>query len=192
MSERLSEGDLKQANAGRLFQQPYSEKKDHPIKMRVWRVVNATIFPLLPRRLRLALLRAFGAKVERNLVTNPSTRIYAPWNLEVKAPWAVLGPRVEVYNKAKVTLGPHAIVSQDAYLCTASHDVSSPVMKLVTKPIALEADTWVASKAVVLPGVTMHEGAVAGCGAVVSKDVDPWIVVGGNPAKFIKVRELKS
>lgn len=175
----------------KLFEKPYAEKKEQPVKMRVWRVLNATLFPVVTNRMRMRLLRWFGAKIENWLVTNPSTRIYAPWNLEVKAPWAVLGPGVEIYNKAKVTLGAHAIVSQNAYLCTASHDVSSPVMALVTKPISLEADTWVAAKAVVLPGVTFHEGAVAGCSAVVTKDVPPWTVVGGNPAKFIKKRELK-
>lgn len=174
-----------------LFQRPYRERKEHPVRRLVWCGINLFVFPLVTNRMRMRLLRWFGAKIDAYLVVNPSVRIFAPWNLEVKAPWAVLAPHVEVYNKAKVTLGSHAIVSQGAYLCTASHDVSSPVMELVTKPIVLGDDTWVAAKAVVLPGVTLHEGAVVGCAAVVTKDVEPWTVVGGNPAKFIKKRVLK-
>ena len=49
---------------------------------------------------------------------------------------------------------------------------------------------WIGARAIILPGVTIGEGAVVAAGAVVTKDVDPWAVVGGNPAKFIKKREL--
>ena len=62
---------------------------------------------------------------------------------------------------------------------------------MVTKPITICDNVWVATGAVVLPGVTIGEGAVVGTGAVVTKDVEPWTIVGGNPAKFIKRRELK-
>ena len=154
-------------------------------------MVNTLLFPVVSNRMRMCLLRWFGAKIESWLVVYPSVKIYAPWNLEVKRPWAVLGPRVEVYNKAKVSIGAHVVVSQDAYLCTASHDVASPVMALVAKQINIEADSWIAAKAVILPGVTLGNGSVVGCAAVVAKNVEPWTVVGGNPAKFIKKRELK-
>ena len=174
----------------RMFEQPYSEVKERPFARRLWAVVNATIFKVVTNRMRMRLLRCFGAKLDGYLVVNPTVRIYAPWHLYVAKPWAVLAPGVEVYNKADVKLGAHTIVSQGAYLCTASHDVSSPVMALITKPIVLEDDTWVAAKAVVLPGVTMHEGSVAGCAAVVSKDVEAWTVVCGNPAKITGKRVL--
>ena len=51
---------------------------------------------------------------------------------------------------------------------------------------------WIASGAMILPGVTIGEGAVVTAGSVVVKDVEPWTVVGGNPAKMIKKRELKN
>ena len=49
---------------------------------------------------------------------------------------------------------------------------------------------WIGARAIILPGVTIGEGAVVAAGAVVTKDVGPWAVVGGNPAKVIKMREL--
>ena len=61
---------------------------------------------------------------------------------------------------------------------------------MVTKPITICDNVWVATGAVVLPGVTIGEGAVVGAGAVVTKDVEPWTVEGGNPARFIKRRTL--
>ena len=76
-------------------------------------------------------------------------------------------------------------------LITGSHDISSPAFKLTTKSIAIGDNVWVATGATILPGVMIGEGAVVAAGAVVTKDVEPWTVVGGNPAKFIKKRELK-
>ena len=75
-------------------------------------------------------------------------------------------------------------------MLTASHDVSSPHFDLVRKPVVICDNVWIAMGAIVLPGVTIGEGAVVAAGAVVAKDVLPWTVVGGNPARFIKKREL--
>jgi len=65
-------------------------------------------------------------------------------------------------------------------------------MELTYAPIVIGDNAWVASRAFVGPGVTVGEGAVVAACAVVTKDIEPWTVVGGNPAKFIKKRELKS
>ena len=82
-------------------------------------------------------------------------------------------------------------MSQGAYLCTASHDISDSLNPLVTAPIIIEDQAWVAADAFVSMGVTVGQGAVIGARACVFKDVEPWTVVGGNPAKFIKRREIK-
>jgi putative colanic acid biosynthesis acetyltransferase WcaF len=102
-----------------------------------------------------------------------------------------IGPNVEIYNKASVTIGNNVVISQDSYLCTASHDISSPTMMLITKPIVIGDNVWIGAKANILPGVTIGEGAVVGACAVVAKDVPAWSVVIGNPAKVIKKRNLK-
>ena len=120
----------------------------------------------------------------------PNARIFAPWNLKI-GNLSCIGPNVEIYNKAEVCIGNNVVISQGAYLCTASHDISSPVMKLVTKKIQVEDYAWISARATILPGVTIGEGAVVAAGAVVVKDVEPWTVVGGNPAKFIKKRVLR-
>jgi len=77
-------------------------------------------------------------------------------------------------------------------LLTGSHDVTSPHFDLVTKPILIHDNVWIATGAIILPGVIIGEGSVVAAGAVVSKNVDPWTIVGGNPAKFIKKRILNS
>ena len=130
-----------------------------------------------------------GAKIGKSLVYR-SVRVYAPWKLEI-GDWSCIGQRVELYCKDRITIGDNSVISQDSYLCTASHDVSSRNMALVTKPIIIRDGVWVAAKVIVLPGVEMCSGAVAGAGSVVVKSVGPNEVVAGNPARQVSTRKIE-
>ena len=101
-----------------------------------------------------------------------------------------LSENVECYSVDRITIGDQVVVSQDAFLCCASHDITSPIMELTYAPITIEAQAWVAARVFIGPGVTVGEGAVVGACAVVTKDVEPWVVVAGNPARVIKRREI--
>ncbi len=174
-------------------------KNRHSLKSKigrvVWNVVWLLLFRPTPRgRLfrfwRVALLKLFGAKLPWTSDVLPSCRIWQPWNLEMGA-YACLSADVDCYTVDRIVIGEQATVSQGVRLCTASHDISSPIMELTFKPIVIGPRAWVAGWSIILPGVTVGEGAVVGAGSVVTRDVEPWIVVGGNPAKFLKKRELK-
>jgi putative colanic acid biosynthesis acetyltransferase WcaF len=93
---------------------------------------------------------------------------------------------------ATIRIGAHATVSQYCFLCTASHDIETADMPLVTSSIQIGEGAWIAADVFVGPGVKIGQGAVVGVRSTVLKDVEPWTVVAGNPAKFIKRRELKS
>lgn len=134
-------------------------------------------------------LRLFGAKIAPNAVVHASVSIWAPWNL-ILDEYATLDRHVVCYNVDMIEMGKHATVSQYSILCTASHDIMSAQNELITHPIKIGDDAWVAIGAYVGPGVTMGDGAVAAAKAVVVNDVEPWSVVGGNPAQFIKKREF--
>lgn len=168
----------------------YREMKPHYMKMVMWRMINATLFPLLWRKGRLWLLKMFGMTMESRAIVYRSARIYAPWNLKL-SDGVVIGPRCEIYNKGLVSIGYETTISQDSYLCTASHDISDKHLGIIIKPIIIGDYSWIAAKSVILPGVTIGEGAVVAASAVVTKHVEPWTVVGGNPARFIKKRVLK-
>lgn len=170
----------------------YKEPKPHYKKRILWYLINATLFRCLPtkylRGLRNALLRLFGAKVHRQAIVYSSVKIFAPWLLTLDR--CTIGPGVELYNKAPIEIGKDCVVSQKSTLCTASHDISSPMMELVCRPIVLRNRVWVASEAFIGPGVELKEGVVVGARGAVFKDVEPWTVVGGNPAKPIGRRNL--
>lgn len=167
-------------------------------KHQVIRLVWGIVWPLgtwfLPRsmgmRWKRMLLRAFGAKIHPTANIYSSARIYYPANLTMEEN-SCLASDVDCYNVAPIVVGANTTVSQGAYLCTASHDITDPMNPLITAPIVLKDQAWVGAKAYIGMGVTIGQGAVVGATASVYKNVEAWTIVGGNPAKVLKQRELK-
>lgn len=156
----------------------------------LWSVTWLLFFRTSPRLLRgwrRWLLRAFGARVGRGVYVCPSVRVWAPWNLEV-GDHSWIGDEVDCYCVGAIRIGANAVVSQYTFLCTASHDIADPTFSLITAPIRVGDCAWVAADAFVGPGVTVGEGAVVGARSSVFRDVEPWTVVAGNPARRIRNR----
>lgn len=91
--------------------------------------------------------------------------------------------RVKIAVLDQVVIGSGVCINDDTLILSASHDVTSPNWDTVTSPVMIEDHAWIAVRCVILPGVTIGTGAVVGAGSVVSKDVAPYTVVVGNPAK---------
>jgi putative colanic acid biosynthesis acetyltransferase WcaF len=162
------------------------------LKRFIWACVQLPFWSKTPRRplspLRIFLLRLFGARIGRNCRVE-SARIWEPWNLEMED-WSVIGTGANIYNFAPVHIGANTVVSQYAYLCTATHDYTRADFPLYSKPITIEASAWVAAGVFIAPGVRVREGAVIGAYSVVTKDVPRWTVCAGNPCREIKPRVL--
>jgi putative colanic acid biosynthesis acetyltransferase WcaF len=94
-----------------------------------------------------------------------------------------IGREAEIYNPGRAILKHHSIVSQNAFLCGASHDYNRPEFPFFSKPIILEPYSWVCARAIVLPGVTLGEGSVLGAGSVTARSLESWWVFAGNPAR---------
>ena len=159
----------------------------------LWAVAWCVLFRPSPRIFyawRRGLLRLFGANIGRHARIAPSVRIWAPWNLTIGED-ASVAYNVDCYCVDRITIGAHATVSQEAFLCSATHDVTDPHMGLVTAPITIEEQAWVCSRAFIAPGVRIGVGGVAGACSVVTRDVLPWTIVAGNPARMIKSRILE-
>jgi len=159
----------------------------------IWNFVYIIAFKYSPRPFhewRSILLRIFGAKIGKGVHIYPKVKIWAPWNLEIHDQVGVAND-VDLYSQGKIILEYRSIISQRSYICTGTHDFNLKGHPLYTKPITVSKYAWVAAEAFVGPGVTIGKGAVVGARGVVFKDVEPWTVVGGNPAKFIKKREFK-
>jgi putative colanic acid biosynthesis acetyltransferase WcaF len=156
----------------------------------LWGLVYVIFFRTSPRPFhawRAFLLRCFGAKLGSNCHIYGRARIWAPWNL-ICAEMATIGDEAIIYNPARMVLGSHAIISQQAYLCGATHDYEDPNFPLVSFPISIGSYAWVCARATVQPGVSVGEGAVLALGSVATHDLQPWTVYGGVPARKIKMR----
>lgn len=181
-----------ETNPGDSASLPYP-RWEYAVRL-LWLLVQSTIWWLAWRRfyiLRSALLKLFGAKASWKVGISASCRIHRPWAAEL-GEFCSIGPRVRVYNLGGFSLGKRSIISQDVYLCGGTHDYTDPHYTLVTRPIFVGDDVWICAGAFIGPGVKIGDGAVIGARAVVVKDVEPWTVVAGNPAQFIKKRELRN
>lgn len=154
---------------------------------------NLTIRPF-PRKIikpwEIFILRILGAKIGKGCNIYPSARILIPSNL-IMEDGAALGNNTFLQNSALIHLKKRCLISQGCYLCAGSHDYTLRSFPHVRKPIVIGEDAWVTANCFIGLGVTIGEGAVVGATSSVFKDVEPWTVVGGNPAKYIKQRVLK-
>lgn len=143
-----------------------------------------------PRQMKLwrvAVLRLFGADIHLTADIRASARIWYPPNLAV-GPFAVVGPRVDCYCQGPVRIGAYAVISQDACLCTGTHEIDDAEFRLFTRPIEIGANAWVCSAAFVGPGVAVGEGAVLAARGAAFRNLNPWSVYQGNPARPVRAR----
>ena len=160
----------------------------------LWIIIWSCLFRPSPKILhgwRRSLLRLFGAKIGHGAHPHPSTRIWAPWNLEM-GEHSCLANNTDCYCVNRICIGAHSTVSQYSFLCTASHDYTNPTMPLSTAPIKIGEGVWIAADVFVGPGIEIGDGAVIGARSSVFRSVEPWTVVAGNPAKVIKRREMRN
>jgi acetyltransferase-like isoleucine patch superfamily enzyme len=92
-------------------------------------------------------------------------------------------------GRGDITIGNNVNISPEVMILTAYHDPDSETFSGVHKAVVVEDYAWIATRALILPGVTIGRGAVVAAGAVVTKDVAPQTIVGGNPARLIRVRK---
>jgi putative colanic acid biosynthesis acetyltransferase WcaF len=158
----------------------------------LWELLQGPLFAWTPRPMwawRRMVLRAFGARIGRNVHLHPTVRIAVPWNLSV-GPDAGIGDRAILYSLGPITIGAAATVSQNAHLCAGTHDFRRRDMPLIKPPVAIGPGAWICADAFVGPGVTVGEGAVVGARAVAMRDVPAWAIVAGNPARKVSERRF--
>lgn len=131
---------------------------------------------------RLLVLRAFGTKIEGRPFVHQRARIQIPWNVSL-GDGACIGDRAALYSLDKIVVERRAVIAQEAYLCTGTHDFTRDTLPLVTAPVRVMEGAFVGARAFVMPDVTIGSGAVVGACAVVTRDVEAGARVKGNPAR---------
>ncbi|TWR27581.1 putative colanic acid biosynthesis acetyltransferase [Mucilaginibacter pallidiroseus] len=158
----------------------------------IWAIVYQLLFEISPRPMhgwRSFLLRCFGAKVGKGVHVYPRVNIWAPWNLELGDKCGVANTAI-LYSQGKIKIGKRSVISQGVNVCTGTHDYTRKGSPLITKPIIIGDNVWVAAEAFIHPGVELGDGCVIGARAVVVNDMPAWMVCAGHPCKPLKKREL--
>lgn len=164
------------------YNSPWSLEKR--IKMLIWEYVWWLLCSWTPKpanRWRIFWLKTFGAKIYGKPFVHQRARIQIPWNLTLHDR-ATLGDRTNAYSLDKIVIHEHAIVAQEAYLCTGTHAFNQPAKNLITNPIVIGAHAFIGARAFILPGANIGEFAVVGACSVVTKPVEAYSMVKGNPA----------
>lgn len=164
------------------------------LRRALWQGLLSPVVRWLPRLLnplRVALLRAAGAKIGKYCLIQPGLRVLIPWKLEI-GDFVTLGRDVELYNHAWIRIKSQTVISQRSFICTSSHDYTRPDMPLIYSDINIGEECWVAAEAFIGPGVTIGDGSIIGARSVVSRSMPERMVCVGNPCRPIKPRILRS
>ena len=158
------------------------------LKEAAWWLVRTVFFqtPIpWPSELRVWLLRAFGATVGEGVVIRSWVNITFPWRFSA-GDHVWIGEEVLILSLAQVTIESNCCISHRAFICTGSHDFSSPAFSLKTEAVTIHEGSWVAASAFIAPGVNVGPGSMVAAGSVVLADVPPRVIVRGNPAAVVK------
>jgi putative colanic acid biosynthesis acetyltransferase WcaF len=134
--------------------------------------------------------RCFGAKIGRSVLIRSTVRCNYPWKVSI-GDHSWIGEEAWLYALDYIEIGSHVVVSQKAYLCTGSHDITDPHFGLKTAPIRIHDGAWIALGATVMPGVTIGAGAVVGAYGLQTKDAKDWTIYKGSPTKECGTRSLR-
>ena len=145
-------------------------------KILFWYFVNILFFvnPLNPfSGLKVFLLRLFGVKIGENVTLKPNVNIKYPWFLNIgNNVW--IGEEVWIDNLAKVTIEDNVCISQGAMLLCGNHNYKKSSFDLIIGEIVLKEGSWMGSKSIVCPGVTLHSHSILSVGSIANKDLDAY------------------
>lgn len=138
-------------------------------------------------RVRKAAYRAAGMRIPRSSSIHWRAEFYAPERIVVGEN-CTIGDSCFLDGRSGLTIGNNVNLGSHVSIYTREHDVNSPVFAETGGPVSIGDYAWVSSHTIILPGVTIGEGAVVAAGAVVTKDVPAFAIAGGVPAKVVGER----
>lgn len=163
------------------------------VKRIVWYFVNVLFFinPVFPfGRMKVCLLRLFGARIGKGVIIKPGVNVKYPWKLSI-GDHSWIGERAWIDNLAFVSIGKNCCISQGAMLLCGNHNFKLQTFDLITGPVVLEEGVWIGAYSIVCPGVTCHSHSVLAVNSVATKDMEAYHIYQGNPAVKSKERVVR-
>lgn len=156
------------------------------IKFLIVEFLNISV-NFIPNPLRKYYLRAFGIKIGKQSCIHRNCKFFHVGKISIGRSSTVnFGCYLD--NRRGISIGNNVGIAHNTKIYTLGHDYNDPSFPTKGSPVSIEDNAFIFSNALIMPGVTIGEGAIVLAGSVVTKDVEPWTVVGGNPAKKIRER----
>lgn len=173
----------------------------HKIRFRISTIIlEKIVFDLhvvgcIPfHHVRRFFYRLAGMKIGKGSAIHMDTRFYNPRNISIGED-TIIGENAVLDGREKLTIGNHVDIASEVMIYNSEHNVESEhfsaVENVVLEPVVIEDYVFIGPKAIILPGVKIGKGSIVGAGAVVTKEVPPYAIVGGVPAKIIGERRNK-
>ncbi len=149
------------------------------------------LFGLIPSHtVRKVIQQSAGIKIGKGSTIHMGAVFYEPKGIEIGDD-TVIGENPVLDGRDRLKIGNHVALSSEVMVYNSQHDIHDATFKAISKPVTIEDYVFIGPRAIILPGVTVGKGAVVAAGAIVTKDVEPFTVVAGVPAKKIGDRNLK-
>lgn len=152
-----------------------------------WVIINY-IFAFFPSQsIRLLVYKLYGAKLNNEVAIYSGSEMRNLKGLEIGRNTSI-GHRCILDARKKLKIGDYVVIATEVMIWTLQHDINDLNFGGIGDQVIIEDYVWIGSRAIVLPGVRIGHHAIVAAGAVVSKDVEPFSVVGGVPARILKYR----
>jgi len=133
--------------------------------------------------------RIGGIKIGKGSTIHMGARFYKPSGIEIGKD-SIVGEGAVLDGRDDLIIGDHVDLATGVMIYNAQHDIDNPDFKAETGKVVIEDYVFIGPRSIILPGVTIKKGAIVAAGAVVNRDVEEKMVVGGVPAKPIRERNL--
>ena len=177
--EKMISGELYRSSDAQLIEE----------RMRARTILNEfNIIPVGNASRRIQTLEAFFGKVGKNPYIEPIFYCDYGYNIEIGDEFYA-NYNCVILDVCRVTIGRNALLGPSVHIYTASHPLES--QKRISglelgKPVTIGDDVWIGGGAIINPGISIGNRSVIASGSVVTRNVPPDVLVGGNPARFIK------
>lgn len=133
----------------------------------------------------------FGIKIGKGSAIHMWANFFDPKGIKIGED-TIVGDRCFLDGRDKLFIGDHVDIASQVLIYNSEHDIQSESFKAICAPVEIGDYVFIGPRAIILPGVKIGKGAVVAAGAVVTKDVEPFKIVGGIPAKEISERKQKN
>jgi maltose O-acetyltransferase len=140
--------------------------------------------------LRRFFYRMAGMKIGEGSSIHMGTRFYNPGNISIGHD-TIIGEKAVLDGRAKLQIGSHVDIASEVMIYNSQHEIEDSEFQATNEPVVIEDYVFVGPRVIILPGVVIGKGAIVAAGAVVTKDINPFGIVGGVPAKEIGERKNK-